>query len=55
MVLASVCGMKPVIDRLVGSLQLDIGKARKLLGWTPVATVESGLAETINTYRIQGE
>ena len=53
--LASVCGMKPEIDRLVGSLQLDIGKARKLLGWTPVATVESGLAETINTYRIQGE
>ena len=53
--IAGICGLTLAIDRLVGSLQLDISKAKKLLGWSPVATIENGLAETINTYRIQGE
>jgi nucleoside-diphosphate-sugar epimerase len=33
-------------QRLCGSLQVDITKARSLLGWHPVVTVDQGLRET---------
>jgi nucleoside-diphosphate-sugar epimerase len=38
---------KSVADRLCLSLQVDITKARTLLGWTPPYTVEQGLAATV--------
>lgn len=40
---ASMLGKKAVAQRLLGSLQVDIGKARKLLGWSPPVTVDDGL------------
>ena len=36
-------GRGPQIDRLIGSLQVDIGHTRQVLGWTPRLTVEQGL------------
>lgn len=43
MFLASLLGKKAVAQRLLGSLQVDISKARNMLGWTPPLSVEEGL------------
>jgi nucleoside-diphosphate-sugar epimerase len=40
---ASVLGKGEVIQRLCGNLQVDISKARNLLGWVPPISVEEGL------------
>ena len=40
---ATLLGKKAVAQRLLGSLQVDISKARHLLGWEPLITVEEGL------------
>jgi nucleoside-diphosphate-sugar epimerase len=40
---ASVLGKGEVIQRLCGNLQVDISKARDLLGWVPPISVEEGL------------
>ena len=44
---ATLLGKKAVADRLCLSLQVDIAKAKTLLGWTPPYTVEQGLAATV--------
>ena len=40
---ATVMGKKAMAQRLLGSLQVDISKARMLLGWEPPISVEEGL------------
>jgi len=40
---AGLLGKKAVAQRLLGSLQVDISKARNLLGWEPPLSVEVGL------------
>ena len=40
---AALLGKKEVAQRLLGSLQVDISKAREVLGWEPPVTVEEGL------------
>lgn len=40
---ATLLGKEAMAQRLLGSLQVDISKARELLGWTPPYTVEEGL------------
>jgi nucleoside-diphosphate-sugar epimerase len=40
---AALIGKKEIAQRLCGSLQVDISKARKLLGWTPPLSVDVGL------------
>ncbi|MBN1005325.1 UDP-glucose 4-epimerase family protein [Amphritea pacifica] len=40
---AKLIGKKALADRLLGSLQVDISKARDLLGWEPPLSVEEGL------------
>ena len=40
---ASLLGKKAVAQRLLGSLQVDISKARNVLGWEPPLSVEKGL------------
>lgn len=39
-------GKKDLAQRLCGSLQVDISKARKLLNWTPPINVDEGLKKT---------
>jgi len=40
---ATLLGKKQVAQRLLGSLQVDISKARELLGWEPPVSVSEGL------------
>lgn len=40
---ASVLGKSGAMQRLCGNLQLDISKAREVLGWHPPLTVQQGL------------
>jgi nucleoside-diphosphate-sugar epimerase/lipopolysaccharide/colanic/teichoic acid biosynthesis glycosyltransferase len=41
---ATLLGKRAVADRLLGNLQVDATKARTLLGWRPVVTMEQQLA-----------
>ncbi|WP_234968843.1 hypothetical protein [Thiomicrospira sp. ALE5] len=41
---ARVLGKGAVADRLFGNLQVDSSKARDLLGWKPVVTMDEALA-----------
>ncbi|MGH8435053.1 MAG: UDP-glucose 4-epimerase family protein [Pseudomonas sp.] len=43
---ATLLGKKAVAQRLCGSLQVDIGKTRELLGWTPPISVDEALRKT---------
>ena len=44
---AALFGRRDVAQRLCGSLQVDITKAKELLGWTPPFGVDEGLRLTI--------
>lgn len=48
---ASVLGKGDVIQRLCGNLQVDISKARNLLGWVPPISVEEGLHRAMQPTR----
>jgi nucleoside-diphosphate-sugar epimerase len=43
---ALLLGKKDFFQRLCGSLQIDIGKAKQLLGWTPKVSVDAALHKT---------
>ena len=43
-------GKKDLAQRLCGSLQVDISKAKKLLDWTPPIKVDEGLQKTAEHY-----
>ena len=41
----------PQVDRLIGSLQVDAGRIRSVLGWQPLYSLDNGLAATARWYR----
>lgn len=43
---ASILGKKAVVQRLCGSLQVDINKAKRLVDWAPPISVDEGLRAT---------
>jgi nucleoside-diphosphate-sugar epimerase len=43
---AAVLGKQALSQRLCGSLQVDIGKTRDLLDWTPPVSVDEALRKT---------
>ena len=43
-------GKREVAKRLCGTLQIDINKARKVLGWTPPVSVDEGLRRAAKYY-----
>lgn len=43
-------GKRDVIERLTGSLQLDITKSMELLNWTPPQSVEQGFKQTADAF-----
>lgn len=45
---AALVGRGDAVQRLCGNLQVDISKARKLLGWTPPISVEEGLRRAVD-------
>jgi len=47
---AALIGKKALSQRLCGSLQVDITKARQVLGWQPPLTLEQGLDVTAQHY-----
>jgi nucleoside-diphosphate-sugar epimerase len=44
---ATLLGKRSLAQRLCGSLQVDIEKTRRLLGWTPPLTLDQGLKKTV--------
>ena len=49
--LAKLTGNKKIADRIVGSLQIDISKAKHLLHWKPVTTIDKQLKKITETYK----
>ena len=49
-VAAGWLGKRDVAQRLCGSLQVDIAKTRRVLGWTPPLSVDAGLAQAAQDY-----
>lgn len=47
---AKFAGKTAMAERLCLSLQVDIGKANRLLNWTPPYSVEQGLAATVTSF-----
>ena len=47
---ARLIGKGDVANRLFGSLQVDSFKARDLLGWQPVITMDEQLNQTVAEY-----
>ena len=43
-------GKAAEVERLCGSLRVDIAETRRLLDWAPALSVEQGLASTANWY-----
>ena len=48
--LLKVVGSQKLAQRLCGSLQVDIGKAKNLLSWSPKTNVEEGLQKMIGNF-----
>jgi len=46
----ALTGKRSLVQRLCGSLQVDIARARRLLGWQPPFTMQQGLASTVNEH-----
>jgi nucleoside-diphosphate-sugar epimerase len=44
-------GRSELVERLLGSLEVDGGKFRRALGWRPPYTLEEGLKETARWFR----
>jgi nucleoside-diphosphate-sugar epimerase len=47
----NLSGKTEKVERLLGSLQIDSGKIRRELNWTPPYTLRQGLQETAEWYR----
>ena len=45
--IGAVTGKKAVIERLTGSLQVDIRLAKQLLDWQPRVSLEQGIEQTV--------
>lgn len=48
---ATVLGRPGIAQRLCGSLQVDISKNQRLLGWQPLVHVDAALSKTARAYR----
>ena len=47
---AKLLGKTSMVDRLVGNLQLNISKAKTLMGWQPPFSVAQGVDATVKAY-----
>lgn len=48
--IAILLGKRAVAQRLCGSLQVDIEKTRRLLGWNPPVSLDAGLKKTVDWF-----
>ena len=44
---AGLLGKRDIADRMFGSLQVDSSKAKELLGWKPVVSMDEGLRRIV--------
>lgn len=51
----SIFGKQDVVDRLLGSLQVDITHTKETLGWKPPQTLEEGFKETAEAFLLNKE
>jgi UDP-glucose 4-epimerase len=49
-VVAAAAGQSAAMDRLCGSLQIDISETCERLGWSPPVTLDEELARTVDWY-----
>jgi nucleoside-diphosphate-sugar epimerase len=49
---AVLLGKRDVVQRLCGSLQVDIEKTRRVLGWTPPLTLDQGLKKAVEGMKL---
>jgi nucleoside-diphosphate-sugar epimerase len=49
---AALLGKRAVAQRLCGSLQVDIEKTRRLLGWSPPLSLDQGLKKAVEGMRL---
>jgi UDP-N-acetyl-alpha-D-quinovosamine dehydrogenase len=49
-VAAAVTGRMGLVERLCGSLTVNISETRRMLGWTPPVSTEEGLARTVRWF-----
>jgi nucleoside-diphosphate-sugar epimerase len=49
--LGRVTGKAAEIERLIGTLQVDLADSVEVLGWSPPQTVDQGLRETADWFR----
>lgn len=47
---AALMGFRAAVDKLYGSLVVDMGVTSRSLGWQPVMSVEDGIARTVDAY-----
>ena len=48
---ARMLGQRSLFESLCGSLQVDIRRAREVLGWQPIRSLDQELADTVRWYR----
>lgn len=48
--MCKIAGKTEELDKMTGSLMVDSGKIRRLLGWKPPFTLEEGVRETVKGY-----
>jgi nucleoside-diphosphate-sugar epimerase len=49
---ATLLGKLPVVQRLCGSLQVDIEKTRRLLDWNPPLNLDQGLKKAVEGMKL---
>jgi nucleoside-diphosphate-sugar epimerase len=52
MAAATLLGKRDVAQRLCGSLQVDMSKTRRLLGWVPPLTLDQGLKRVVEEMKL---
>lgn len=50
-IVATLVGRRDVAQRLLGTLQLDVSKARRVLGWHPPLGIDEALKSTVGAQR----
>ena len=48
--ICNICGCRSLIDRLCGSLQVDIRKAEEVLNWQPIFTIDEEITKTVKWF-----
>ena len=54
-IFATLIGKGDVAQRLCGNLQVDISKARNLLGWTPPISLADGLKAAVQGMKVENK